>query len=145
MQRRWLGIWLLLAFSVAVAGAGTYAFIDADAETGQLNALGDDAIKVGLIYKPDAVTPVGDTAVLNTPEFVLGGDAPPPPRFARERVLCDGGSRDDTTTIARQAGATVVSTDSEHVGGIGAFTADPSAPAKYRTTVDDNQPQVRVA
>jgi predicted extracellular nuclease len=69
----------------AVAGAGTYAFIDADAATGQLNALGDDAIKVGLIYKPDAVTPVGDTAVLNTPEFVLGGDDPPTPPLPQLR------------------------------------------------------------
>ena len=31
---------------------GTYAFIDADTGTGQANALGIDAIKVGLIYKP---------------------------------------------------------------------------------------------
>ena len=31
---------------------GTYALIDADAATGQVNALGTDAIKVGMIYKP---------------------------------------------------------------------------------------------
>ena len=37
---------------------GTYAFIDVDANTGQLNALGTDAIKVGLVYKPGVVTPV---------------------------------------------------------------------------------------
>jgi predicted extracellular nuclease len=67
----------LVAALNAGAGAGTYAFIDADAATGQVNALGDDAIKVGLIYRPADVTPVGDTAVLNTPEFVLGGDAVP--------------------------------------------------------------------
>ncbi len=54
---------------------GTYAFIDADAATGQVNALGTDAIKVGLIYKPAKVTPVGTTAVLNSPEFVTGGDS----------------------------------------------------------------------
>jgi uncharacterized protein len=58
-------------------GAGTYAFIDADTATGQVDALGDDAIKVGFLYKPAAVTPVGDTAVLNTDEFVNGGDASP--------------------------------------------------------------------
>ena len=40
-------------------GAGTYAFIDVDARTGQTDALGDDAIKVGFLYKPAAVTPVG--------------------------------------------------------------------------------------
>jgi predicted extracellular nuclease len=54
---------------------GAYAFIDADAGTGQVNALGVDAIKVGLLYKPASVTPVGTTAVLNTPEFVTGGDS----------------------------------------------------------------------
>ncbi len=33
-------------------GAGTYAFIDADAGTGQVDAIGTDAIKVGVLYKP---------------------------------------------------------------------------------------------
>ncbi|NHA68843.1 ExeM/NucH family extracellular endonuclease [Phycicoccus flavus] len=61
----------------AKVGAGTYAYIDADAGTGQVDALGDDAIKVGLLYKPSVVTPVGTTAVLNTDEFVTGGDASP--------------------------------------------------------------------
>ena len=58
-------------------GAGTYAYIDADAETGEKNTLGTDAIKVGMLYKPAKVTPVGDTAVLNTPLFVNGGDPAP--------------------------------------------------------------------
>ncbi len=57
------------------AGPGTYAYIDADTATGQVNALGEDAIKVGMIYKPGTVTPVGDTAVLNTDAFVNGGDS----------------------------------------------------------------------
>ncbi len=39
-------------------GAGTWAFIDADAALGVSNALGTDAIKVGLLYKPASVTPV---------------------------------------------------------------------------------------
>ncbi|HEY5981971.1 MAG TPA: ExeM/NucH family extracellular endonuclease [Anaerolineales bacterium] len=56
---------------------GTYAFIDVDAGTGQLNALGTDAIKVGLLYKPASVTPVGQTAALNSVEFVNGGDSLP--------------------------------------------------------------------
>ena len=43
----------------ALVGAGTYDFID----TG---TLGNDAIKVGLIYKPATVTPVGDFAVLDS-------------------------------------------------------------------------------
>lgn len=54
---------------------GTYAFIDVDAATGQVNALGTDAIKVGLIYKPASVSPVGMTAALNSVEFVTGGDS----------------------------------------------------------------------
>lgn len=53
---------------------GTYAFIDADAGTGQVNALGLDAIKVGMIYKPASVIPVGTTAALNSVEFITGGD-----------------------------------------------------------------------
>ncbi len=53
---------------------GTFTFIDVDAATGQVNALGTDAIKVGLIYKPAKVAPVGQTAVLNSEAFVNGGD-----------------------------------------------------------------------
>jgi predicted extracellular nuclease len=56
---------------------GTWAFIDADAGAGQVNALGTDAIKVGLLYRPAAVTPVGTTATLNTMAFVGGGDGAP--------------------------------------------------------------------
>lgn len=59
----------------AATAPGTFAYIDVDANTGQLNALGTDAIKVDLIYKPASVTPVGQTAVLNTAAFVNGGDS----------------------------------------------------------------------
>ena len=48
--------------------------MDVDAATGQVNPLGTDAIRVGMLYKPAKVTPVGRTAVLNTPAFVTGGD-----------------------------------------------------------------------
>ncbi len=58
----------------AATAPGTYAFVDFDTATGQVNALGADAIKVGLIYKPGSVTPVGTTAALNTPDFVEAGD-----------------------------------------------------------------------
>ncbi len=61
----------------AATAPGTYAFIDADAGTGQVNALGTDAIKVALLYKPAIVTPVGQTAALNTTAFVNGGDSAP--------------------------------------------------------------------
>lgn len=56
---------------------GTYAFINVDANTGQLNAMGTDAIRVALIYKPASVTPIGQTAALNTAAFVNGGDSSP--------------------------------------------------------------------
>ncbi len=61
----------------AATAPGTYAYVDADAGTGQVNALGTDAIKVGMLYKPAVVTPIGDTAALNTVEFVNGGDPAP--------------------------------------------------------------------
>jgi predicted extracellular nuclease len=53
----------------AKAGAGTYAFINPDAASGKTDSLGTDAIKVGMIYKPVTVTPVGTTAPLNTGAF----------------------------------------------------------------------------
>jgi len=43
----------------AATAPGTWAFIDADAALGETNTLGTDAIKVGMLYKPGAVTPVG--------------------------------------------------------------------------------------
>ncbi len=61
----------------AATAPGTYALIDVDANTGQVNAMGTDAIKVGLLYRPAAVTPVGQTAALNTVAFVNGGDGAP--------------------------------------------------------------------
>jgi predicted extracellular nuclease len=53
----------------AATAPGTYAFVDVDARTGQVNALGNDAIKVGFIYKPAKVTLAGNTAALNTGAF----------------------------------------------------------------------------
>ena len=70
-------------------GAGTWAFIDADARTGQVDALGDDAIKVGMLYKPGEVTPVGATGVLNTVAFVNGGDQDPRNRPALAQAFRD--------------------------------------------------------
>ena len=59
----------------AAAGAGTYTFINVDARTTKTNALGNDAIKSGIIYQPAQVDPVGTTAVLDTLAFVNGGDS----------------------------------------------------------------------
>ncbi len=61
----------------AATAPDTYAFIDVDANTGQVNALGTDAIKVGMVYKPVKVTPIGQTAALNGEAFVNGGDGAP--------------------------------------------------------------------
>lgn len=61
----------------AQLGTGVYAYLDVDARSGQVDALGSDAIKVGMIYKPAKVTPVGTTAVLNSAAFVNGGDPDP--------------------------------------------------------------------
>ena len=76
----------------AATAAGTYAFIDVDAATGQVDALGTDAIKVGLIYKPARVTPVGTTAALNTVSFVTGGDGAERNRPALAQAFQDLGS-----------------------------------------------------
>jgi predicted extracellular nuclease len=73
-------------------GAGTWAYLDVDARTGQTNALGTDAIKVGMIYQPAAVTPVGQTGALNSVEFVNGGDSAP-----RSRPALAQGFRDHVT------------------------------------------------
>ncbi|MBC9823150.1 ExeM/NucH family extracellular endonuclease [Terrabacter sp. MAHUQ-38] len=73
-------------------GDGTWAFIDADARAGQVDALGNDAIKVGMLYKPRAVTPVGTTAVLNSVAFVNAGTDGPKNRPALAQAF-----RDNTT------------------------------------------------
>jgi uncharacterized protein len=61
----------------AATAPGTYAYIDVDAATGQVNALGTDAIKNAIVYRPARVTPIGNTAALNTVAFVNGGDTGP--------------------------------------------------------------------
>ena len=56
----------------AEIGAGTYAYID----TGEI---GDDEIRVALIYKPATVTPVGSYAVLDSsfdPDFIDSKNRP---------------------------------------------------------------------
>lgn len=77
----------------AATAAGTYAYVDVDAATGQYYALGTDAIKVGFLYKPGVVSPVGQTAVLNSVEFVNGGDGAPRnrPALAQAFQHVDGG------------------------------------------------------
>ena len=71
---------LVTALNTATA-SGTYAFIDPDAARGT-NALGVGPRKVGLIYKPAVLTPVGVTEVLSSTGWTAGGDVgvnPSPP------------------------------------------------------------------
>jgi hypothetical protein len=63
-------------------GAGTYDYI----ETG---AIGTDAIKVAFIYKPGSVTPVGEAAVLDTPEFVSPNTSDPKNRPALAQTFAE--------------------------------------------------------
>ena len=78
---------------------GTYALIDVDAATGQINALGTDAIKVALIYKPASVTPVGQTAALNTEAFVNAGDSGPRNRPALAQTFQENSTGQRFTVV----------------------------------------------
>jgi predicted extracellular nuclease len=73
----------------AKARGGTYRYLDVDARTEQVDALGDDAIKVAMIYKPGAVVPNGETAVLNSDSFVNGDSGEPRNRPALAQTFLD--------------------------------------------------------
>lgn len=68
-----------------------YAFLDADATTGKINALGTDAIKVALLYRPSSVTPLA-TAVLDSRAFVYGGDSSPRNRVSLLQAFAENSS-----------------------------------------------------
>ena len=76
----------------AASAPGTWAYVDVDSATGLVNALGTDAIKVGLLYKPARVLPVGDTAVLDSVAFVNGGDGVPRNRPALAQAFEEAAS-----------------------------------------------------
>jgi len=48
---------------------GAWRFVDADAGTGRVDALGSDAIRVALLYRADALAPAGPPAVLASGAF----------------------------------------------------------------------------
>jgi uncharacterized protein len=77
----------------AATAPNRYGFIDVDAATGVVNALGTDAIRVGFIYRADRVSPMGRTAVLGTTRFVNGGESGPRnrPSLAQAFRQPDGG------------------------------------------------------
>lgn len=51
------------------SSAGGWGFVDADAGTGREDALGRDAIRVALLYRPDVLAPAGPPAVLASGAF----------------------------------------------------------------------------
>ena len=77
----------------AATAPNSYSLLDVDARTAQTNAMGTDAIKVGFIYRPAKVTPVGSTGALNTIAFQNGGDSAPRnrPALAQAFQQVDGG------------------------------------------------------
>ena len=85
----------------AATAPGTWAVLDVDARTGQINAMGADAIKVGLIYRSARVAPVGTTAVLGTAAFQNAGDSAPRNRPAVAQAFQQiGGEGDGERFIA---------------------------------------------
>lgn len=53
----------------AATTPGNFAYVDVDSATGQVNALGTDAIKVGILYRPTTAVPIGTPAALNSGAF----------------------------------------------------------------------------
>ena len=84
----------------AATAPGTWAYVDADAGSGVVDALGSDAIKVALLYRPAHVAPVGTTAALATPGFVTGGDRAPRNRPALAQAFA---RHDDGATFVAVA------------------------------------------
>lgn len=76
----------------AASAPGTFAFIDVDANTGVVNAMGADAIRVAILYKPAVVAPAGATAALNTEAFVNGGDDGPRNRASLAQAFSVNGT-----------------------------------------------------
>jgi predicted extracellular nuclease len=108
-----------------VFGPGTYDYI----ATG---AIGTDAIRLAFIYKPAAVTPVGQTAVLDTVAFVNGGDSGP-----RSRPSLAQAFQQNST------GATFV-VDLNHLKSKGSACDDDPVPTPVPAPLQGNCNQVRV-
>jgi hypothetical protein len=62
--------------------------------------MGNDAIKVGMLYRPGAVTPVGRTASLNALDFVNGGDSGPRNRPSLAQAFRDNTSGGTFVAVA---------------------------------------------
>ncbi|MGE0373255.1 MAG: ExeM/NucH family extracellular endonuclease [Gammaproteobacteria bacterium] len=113
----------------AASAPGTFAFIAPDATLGA-NALGTDAIKVGILYRPAQVSPDGAPAVLNTSAFgtftTTGG--------------ITGRNRPALAQAFVQAGATArVVVVANHLKSKGSSCADNVAPVGPDPDVGDGQ------
>jgi predicted extracellular nuclease len=115
----------------AVAGPGTYAVLDVDTATGQANAAGTDAIKVGFIYRPASAMPVGTTAVLNTGAF---GD------FTLRNGSVIGRNRPAVTQAFQDvAGGGRVVVSVNHLKSKGSSCADNASPVPSDPDTGDGQ------
>ncbi len=114
-----------------LSAPGTYAFIDADAGTGVTNALGSDAIKVGLIYKPARVSPVSDTATLRIGAFgpltLTAGSPQQRNRPALAQTFEDKGSGEKLTVVVN------------HLKSKGSSCTDQAAPYGPDPDLNDGQ------
>jgi len=106
-------------------GTGTYDYI----ATG---AIGTDAIRLAFIYKPAAVTPVGQTAVLDTVAFVNGGDSGPRSRPSLAQAF------------QQNANGAVFVVDVNHFKSKGSACDDDPVPTPVPAPLQGNCNQVRV-
>ncbi|MDW8205853.1 MAG: ExeM/NucH family extracellular endonuclease, partial [Cytophagales bacterium] len=111
----------------AAMGAGTYTFIDVDANTSQLNACGTDAIKVAIIYKPASVTPIGTTAVLNNVYPFTTNTRPALTQAFRQNS--NGGTFIVSVNHFKSKSGTGTGANADQGDGQGAFNADRVAAA----------------
>ncbi|MET0384778.1 MAG: ExeM/NucH family extracellular endonuclease [Polyangiales bacterium] len=119
----------LIAQLNAATAPDTFAFVDVDAQTGQVNALGNDAIRVGVIYKPASVQPVGQTAVANTGAFGVYETGAGP--FSRNRPAL-------AQAFADHAGARLIVVGN-HLKSKGSSCADNISPVGPDRDVGDGQ------
>ena len=116
-------------------GPGTYDYV-------RTGFIGTDAIKQAFIYQPAAVVPVGEPAVLDTPEFVNGiSDEPRSrPALAQTFVDAEGGevtvvvnhlkSKGSSGTEDACASGALVSDDCDQGDGQGFFNGTRTASAQ---------------
>lgn len=109
-----------------VAGEGTYDFISDPVNFNEVPG-STDAIKVGLIYQPDAVTPVGEAQTTSSEafEFPPGGRAPVAQTFE-----ADGEQFTVMVNHFKSKGGTGEGADADQGDGQGNFNATRKAQAQ---------------